>query len=123
MKKIIRLTEKDLTRIVKRIIQEEFNNGCDDLCQWMDNGECRDIEDASNTENGTQEWYRQKKEQMPYYFSPNKDSRIKERWERYPDKNNPAIFWIGIAMYDCENELDWFLNLEDPCKGKNPLCV
>jgi len=117
------LNEVNEIRRMMGLVNEESNNGCDDLCQFMYYGECVDIEEATGSENATQEWYRQKKEQMPYYFNPNKDSRIKEKWERYPDKNDPAHFWIGIAMFDCEDKLDWFLNLEDPCKGKNPLCV
>ena len=117
------LNEVNEIRKMMGLVNEESNDGCDDLCEFMYDGECVNIEGGTTSERYTQEWYKQKKEQMPYYFNFNKDSRIKERWERYPDKNDPANFWFGIAMFDCEDKLDWFLNLEDPCKGKNPLCV
>jgi hypothetical protein len=115
------LTEEEKTKIRGMYgLLNESKDGCDDLCQFMYRGSCEPIGVAMNSQNATNEWYKQKKIQYPEFFNPNRDVRLKEKYEttKNMSDNDKATFWVTIASLECDSpeSFENYLNSEDPCK-------
>ncbi len=115
------LTEEDKSDIRKMYgLINEIEGGCEDLCQFMYRGNCEPIEVGMGSQNATNEWYKQKKIQYPEFFNPNRDERLKEKYEttKNMSDNDKATFWITIASLECDSpeSFENYLNSEDPCK-------
>ena len=119
MRRTVRLTERDLTRIVRRVIKES-NGGCEDLCEFMYRGNCEPIGAGLNSQYATNEWYKQKKIQHPEFFNLNRDERLKQKYgtRQNMSDGDKANFWINIASLECDSPeiYEKYLNSEDPCK-------
>ena len=108
MKKIIRLTESDLTRLVRRVIIESKNNPVydEELCNAVLNADL-------NSENNTIKWYDniKDKDTLAWFFK-NPDPRIKKHLDHINTscdgdpkkiKSNTVWWWYGLANAWCSS--------------------
>ena len=115
------LTEEEKSKIRGLYgLLNESEDGCEDLCEFMYRGNCESIEVGLNSQNATNEWYKQKKVQHPEFFNPERDPRLKEKYEttKNMSEDGKATFWVTIASLECDSPKSFenYLNSKDPCK-------
>jgi hypothetical protein len=115
MKKIIRLTESDLTRIIKRVISEETKDECPDTICYQydyDNNVCVHVKDMTSKKL-IDMWYDEKteSENHSWFFDLISDDRnvrdyyitlrkSKGGW----GKNNDIFFFKRLAVEYCKGD-------------------
>ena len=116
MKKIIRLTESDLRRIVIRVINEELNEDCPDTICYQydyDNNTCVHIKDMKSKKL-IDMWYDEKteSEKHSWFFDliyDDKDVRdyylsLKKEKEDSWGKKNDIFFFRRLAIEYCKGD-------------------
>lgn len=108
------LTEGEKNNIRKMYGMLNEDDSCEGLCQFMYEGSCVPISVAVKTQRATNEWYKQKKVELPEYFNLNRDERLKEKYDEYTkgkeymssdDKN--GFFWLLVAIMECRGPEDF----------------
>ena len=108
------LTEGEKNNIRKMYGMLNEDDSCEGLCQFMYEGSCVPISVAVKTQRATNEWYKQKKVELPEYFNLNRDERLKEKYDEYTkgkeymssdDKN--GRFWFLVAIMECRGPEDF----------------
>jgi len=131
MKRIIRLTESELTRLVIRTINEmENDEKCEGLCYLMINGECVAITDFENDFFiKIKEWYDEKKITESWFFELiETDPDVKEFYENAKwggdswNDNDERVFFYELAQSYCKGEMKEYLEFElsHPCYETKP---
>jgi len=109
-KKIIRLTESDLTRLVKRVIKESKYFKSRDLDKWMDDENGRyvdDIEDFDDYDEEEFDDYDSFSEKHPgstRHFNWGGDDAGKVIFDKYKDKYGPLKVRTRRSMEEGEEE-------------------
>ena len=111
------LTEEEQNNIRKMYGMLNEDDSCEGLCQFMYEGSCVPISVAVKTQRATNEWYKQKKVQHPEFFNPNRDERLKEKYDEYikdmlsknmfSDDEIESRFWVGVANMECLGPKDF----------------
>lgn len=138
MKKIIRLTESDLARIVRRVIREEEKKeeDCSDLCRFFypEQNKCLSLDEfktsiailisgwyKEKSENPVHRWFFSLKENDPgvkeLYSTSKYDNESKEWTE-----TNEAIFFYELASAYCDDKMKEYIEGELNCVRTPLLC-
>ncbi len=107
------LTEEEKSKIRGMYgLLNESEDGCEDLCEFMYRGNCESIEVGLNSQNATNEWYKQKKVQHPEFFNPERDPRLREKYAttRMMSEDDKATFWITLASAQCQRTISKYKN-------------
>lgn len=131
MKRTIRLTESDLTRIIRRTINEmEKDEKCEGLCYLMLNGECVSISDfKSDFFSKIKKWYDEKTLTESWFFKMiETDSDVKEFYENSKwggdswNHNDEMVFFYELALAYCKGKMKEYLEneLSHPCDESKP---
>jgi hypothetical protein len=139
MKKIIRLTESDLARIVRRVIREEEEKkeeDCSDLCMFFypKQNKCLSLDEfETDIEKLISGWYKEKYKNPVHrwFFSLKEtDPDVKELYimSKYNDESqkwtemDEMIFFYELASAYCDDEMEEYIetSLEHPCHVEKP---
>ena len=127
MKKIVRLSESDITRIVKRVLKEEDDKECDELCNLFYDGKCLSLDEfTTDVSNKIKKWYKEKYSSPEHRWFFNlklTDPDVKELYNMYKmgedwTEMDEMIFFYELAMEHCDDNLENHIEneLEHPCK-------
>lgn len=132
MKKIIRLTEYDITRIVKRVIQEQENEeDCSDLCVLFYDNKCLSLDQfETDVTKKIIAWYKEKyknpfhrwffmlKSSDPDVKELYNNSKIGESWTELDE----MLFFYELALQYCDGKMEDYIEreLEHPCDVSKP---
>ena len=107
MKKIIRLTESDLTRIVKSVLNER-RVSASELIKDMT---LRDVVEVVNSFSNKQISLKEVKEKIEYMFRPS-GGRMNEEYESvYTDSNEEISY--DIQSVDCGGDFGGSVNIDE----------
>jgi len=131
MKRIIKLTESDLRRIVRRTINEmEDDEKCEGLCYLLHNGECIPISEfKDDIFTKIKKWYDDKKLTEDWFFELiETDPDVKEFYENTKwggdswNHNDEMVFFYELALSYCKGKMKEYLETElsHPCYETKP---